>query len=287
MTPVEQGFLLLTGYLGDPYRKPLTTAQFRDLTLRVQKMERLGKNRQMTREDIVSLGYDARFADRVLTLLSHTQLLEQYLERGRQRDCFPVTRRSTDYPQRLRDCLNAEAPGVLWAKGDLRLLEKPKVALVGSRDLGEENLRFAWLVGKQAALQGYVLVSGNARGADREAQDACLAHGGKVISVVADKLDKHPVQKNVLYLSEEGFDLDFTARRALSRNRVIHSLGTKTFVAQSGLGKGGTWDGTRKNLQGGWSAVFCCKDGSPASLELANLGATLITDMDLYDIDTL
>ena len=40
MNPRERGFLLLTGYLGDPERKPLTVAQFRELAKRMQTMEK-------------------------------------------------------------------------------------------------------------------------------------------------------------------------------------------------------------------------------------------------------
>ena len=87
------------------------------------------------------------------------------------------------------------------------------VALVGSRELREENWKFAAEVGRQAALQGYVLVSGNARGADRTAQEACLAAGGKVICVVADDLWKQPLRENILYLSEDDFEEGFSAQR--------------------------------------------------------------------------
>ena len=131
-------------------------------------------------------------------------------------------------------------------------------------------------MGRQAALQGYALVSGNARGADRTAQEACLAAGGWVISVVADGLDKQTARERMLYLSEDGFEEAFSAARALSRNRVIHALGCKTFVAQCSYRKGGTWDGTVKNLRFGWSPVFCFRDGSAAAELLAQMGAELV-----------
>jgi predicted Rossmann fold nucleotide-binding protein DprA/Smf involved in DNA uptake len=180
-----------------------------------------------------------------------------------------------------------EAPGVLWAKGDPELLQRPAIALVGSRDLNEGNLDFARQVGAAAAQQGYVLVSGNARGADRAAQDSCLEQAGCVISVVSDRLDKYPLQNRILYLSEEGYDLAFSPARALQRNRIIHSLGNKTFVAQCALGKGGTWSGTVKNLQAAWSPVFCFCDGSAASLELEQRGAMLVDLPALHKIEAL
>lgn len=279
MTAGEQGFLLLTGYLGDPERMPLTIPQFRNLAKRMQAREKPKEDRELTQTDLVEMGFDRRFAQQVLTLLSQTEQLHWYLEEGRRRDCHPITRISQSYPQRLRSCLGLDAPGVLWTKGDIGLLTQPIIGLVGSRDLLEKNREFAQQVGYQAARQGYVLVSGHARGADRAAQDSCLEHGGRVISVVSDQLEKHPLQKNVLYISEEGFDLAFSPQRALQRNRIIHSLGCKTFVAQCTLGKGGTWDGTRKNLRFGWSPVFCFQDGSEASRELACLGAVGV-DMD-------
>lgn len=287
MTVGEQGFLLLTGYLADPECKPLTVAQFRNLTLRMHAAEKPEQERELTQEDIIALGFDRAFAQRVIGLLSREEQLEWYLQRGKQHGCAPITRISGDYPDRLRRRLGAEAPGVIWAKGDVSLLQQPAVALVGSRDLCDENREFAYQVGKQAALQGYALVSGDARGADRTAQESCLAHGGTVISIVSDELYKHTAAENMLYISEEGFDIGFSSYRALQRNRLIHCLGIKTFVAQCTLGKGGTWSGTKNNLRFGWSPVFCFHDESEASRELKELGAALIEAEQLDDIAAL
>ena len=55
------------------------------------------------------------------------------------------------------------------------------------------------------------------------------------------------------------------------------------FVAQAALGKGGTWDGTVKNLRFGWSSVACFRDGSEAMAELEQRGAYLIGIEDLKD----
>lgn len=223
-------------------------------------------------------------AERILNLLGEEELLEQYLAAGAGYGCVPVVRGSDSYPLVLRKRLGEESPGVLWANGNLSLLCEPTVSLVGSRELSEDNRAFAWEVGRQAALQGYTLVSGNARGADRTAQDSCLENGGKVISVVADELRKYSGGEKVLYLSEDGFGEGFSSLRALSRNRVIHGLGLKTFVAQASLGMGGTWDGTVKNLRFGWSDVFCFKDGSEAAIQLHQMGAELVTQKDLASI---
>ena len=214
-------------------------------------------------------------------------MLQLYMNRAKRLDCVPVTRVTEQYPLILRHRLGLDSPGTLWAKGDLSMLNAPAVALVGSRELHPDNLAFAEAVGTDAAKQGLVLVSGNARGADRAAQDACLRAGGKVISIVADELWKHPAGENILYLSEEDYDSPFTAQRALSRNRCIHALGMVSFVAQAQFGKGGTWDGTARNLRFGWSPVACFRDGSKASKELEQMGAYLIGTEELGDFSIL
>lgn len=287
MTGAEQGFLLLTSHLGDPARRPLSIAQFRELALRAGKMGKPLAQRELTEKDLRMLGCDAAFSTRIQELLSQQEQLRWYLDKGRKKGCIPITRISDGYPHRLRKCLGLNAPGVLWMKGDRDILRLPAIALVGSRDLNDANREFAWEVGKQAAKQGYVLISGHARGADRQAQDSCLEHGGKVISVVSDQLEKHCEHGNVLYLSEDGFDLPFSAERALKRNRVIHSLSPKTFVAQCGYGKGGTWNGTKNNLRFGWSTVFCFDDGGETCQELVRMGAYPVTVEDLWDISGL
>ena len=281
----EAGFLLLTSHLGDPRRRVLTVPQLRTLAKRVGELEK--EDRELTAEDLVSIGYDRAMAERMLALLDSEEQLSWYVKKGERVSCVPVARVNPMYPEILKKRLGWDCPGCLWAKGDLSLLTRPAVALVGSRDLRPENRRFAEEAGWQAAKQGFILISGNARGADKAAQDACLAAGGQVISVVADSLEGHMLQPNTLYLSEDGFDLPFSPRRALSRNRVIHALGMRTLVAQCSLGKGGTWDGTVKNLRSGCSPVFCFRDGSSAMTELAAMGARLVTEQELENLQAL
>ena len=287
MNARDRGFLLLTSHLGDPQRKVLTVAQFRQLAQRVSLMAKPKENRQLTVQDMILLGYSEDMALRILSLLSDEEQLSWYVQKGAKMDCQPITRVSEGYPISLRQRLGTDCPGCLWTKGDQSLLKKQAVALVGSRDLLPSNYAFAEEVGRQAAKQGFVLVSGNARGADRVAQEACLDAGGQVISVVADSLQKCPLSCNVLYLSEDSFDSDFSAQRALSRNRVIHCLADRVFVAQCSLGKGGTWSGVTQNLRHNWSNVFCFADESHAMQELIQRGAEPIKTEDLQNLPGL
>ena len=287
MNPLERGFLLLSSHLGNPDRTPLTAPQLRVLADRMVKSNFVAEDRDLVLSDLQKLGYNREMSHRILQLLSQGEELDYYLNRGKRTGCIPLTRVNPQYPLILRQRLGLDSPGCLWAKGPLSILESPAVSLVGSRDLRPENAGFAEAVGRYAALQGLTLVSGNARGADRTAQNACLEAGGKVISIVADELSRQPEREDILYLSEEDFDLPFSTQRALSRNRCIHALGRMTFVAQSDFKKGGTWDGTVKNLRFNWSPVACFRDNSDACRQLEQMGAFCVTETDLADISSL
>ena len=281
LNPGEYGFLLLTSNLGNPDRKPLSVARMRELFDRSDRIKRRDPAGNVSVYDFTSIGYSHKFAQHIIDLLCDEELLQYYLHKSRKADCVPITRATESYPILVRKRLGLDSPGVLWAKGDMSILKNPTVSLVGSRDLNPANEKFAAEVGRQAAIQGYTLVSGNARGADKTAQRACLAAGGSVVCVVADSLKEHKTRSNVLYLSESSFDEPFSAQRALSRNRVIHALGLMTFVAQASLHSGGTWDGTVKNLRNGWSPVYGFEDGSDAMLELGQMG------LERIDLDAL
>lgn len=283
----ERGFLLLTSHLGDPERKVLTGPQLRVLAQAVAGVKMDKRSGDVGEQELMDLGFNRQSAQKILQLLSEEERLDWYLRSGSQSDCLAITRVSPGYPKILRQRLGLDSPGCLWIKGDPTLLFTPAISLVGSRDLRKDNFAFAQQVGKQAARQGITLISGNARGADTAAQEACLEYGGRVISVVADRLEKHPLRENVLYISEDGYDLDFSSQRALSRNRVIHALGSCVLVAQSSLEKGGTWDGTVKNLKYNWSPVYCYNDGSKAISQLLQMGAYPVTEEQLCRLKDL
>ena len=287
MTGAERGFLLLCCHLGNPERRPLTVAQFRKLSRRVREAEKAPGDRELALSDLTRLGYGKPEAEQILSLFSEEDLLDRYLRKAEKAGCIPLTPLSPGYPRRLWEALGDDAPACLWARGDLTLLLKAGIALVGSRDLHPENREFARQAGLEAAKQDLILISGNARGADRTAQEAALAANGKVISILADRLTDHEPRENLLYLSEEGFDLEFSAQRALSRNRCIHAMGLAAIAAQCSLRTGGTWDGSVKNLRFGWSPLYVFDDGSESAELLTEMGAVKIGFEELKNLRNL
>ena len=276
--------LLLCSRLGDPESKPLTMPQFRELGLRVRASGmQEDRFRQLQLRDLIALGYGEENAARILYLMNRQDALHRYLAKGQLQNIHPLTRISPQYPRCFRDCLQDAAPAVLFYRGDPALLERPAVAVIGSRKLRPENEAFARTAGRLAAEKGFILVSGGAEGADLAAQEACLEAGGSCVIFPADSLVSHVPTPNTLYISTDGYDIHFSAPRALFRNRLIHIMGKKVFAAQCTHGSGGTWQGCLENLKQSWSELYVFDDGSPAMTALMEQGAAGITE--LHDID--
>ena len=266
MTAAETGLLLLCCALPEVEDRPLTMVQFQELAKRARALGPGGEDplRELTEHDLARLGYAQGQCVRIVRLLSRDTQLERYLRAAERNGIVPITRLSQRYPARLRQTLGQRCPAVLFAKGDLALLGARCISVVGSRELTECGRAFAEAAGRLIARSDYALCSGGAMGADRAAQEACLKNGGSAVIFPAGRLLDCPVQANVLYLADQGYDLPFSAQRALTRNHFIHAMGEKTLVAQCRAGTGGTWDGTTENLRRGWSPVFVNSDGAQA-----------------------
>ena len=276
MRQTERGLLLLCCPLGDAMAGALSLAQARELSRRARAAG-IGEEdpfRDVTVKDVRRLGYSEYEAGHIVSLLGRERQLDGYLLAAEKADVAVITRLDARFPQRLREQLGARCPAALFCRGDLRLLQRPCISVVGSRHLASPGAQFAAQAGRLAVREGFTLCSGDAMGADRTAQEACLRGGGSVLIFPATELVYCPARENVLYAAEGGFELGFSAQRALGRNRFIHAMGEKTLVAQTGFGKGGTWSGSLDNLQHEYSPLFVFDDGSEGARALCARGAT-------------
>ena len=254
----------------------LSLAQARELSRRARAAG-IGEEdpfRDVTVKDVRRLGYSEYEAGHIVSLLGRERQLDGYLLAAEKADVAVITRLDARFPQRLREQLGARCPAALFCRGDLELLQSVCVSVVGSRHLASPGAQFAAQAGRLAAKEGFTLCSGDAMGADRTAQEACLSNGGSVLIFPATELVYCPVRENVLYAAEGGFELGFSAQRALGRNRFIHAMGEKTLVAQTSFGKGGTWNGSLDNLQHEYSPLFVFDDKSEGAQALCARGAT-------------
>jgi DNA processing protein len=138
----------------------------------------------------------------------------------------------------------ADPPPVLWARGNVRALEKPAVALVGSRAGSAYALAVADRLAGDLAARGLVVVSGLARGVDSAAHRAALAVRGATVAVMGCGADRvYPAEHETLArdIAAEGAILSELApgtpplpRFFPRRNRIISGLVRAVVVIEAG-----------------------------------------------------
>jgi DNA processing protein len=143
------------------------------------------------------------------------------------------------YPRALGEL--DDAPPVLTVKGDLNLLDRPLIAVVGARNASAAACRFARQLAYDLGQQGAVVVSGLARGIDSAAHDGSLDSG--TIGVVAGGIDVfYPPENEArqtamfergLVVAEMPPGTEPRARHFPYRNRIIAGLTLGTVVVEA------------------------------------------------------
>ncbi|MDX8522226.1 DNA-processing protein DprA [Mesorhizobium dulcispinae] len=278
-----QATALLVGRFGEGRAKPLTRVEFNRVA---QNLHQRGlRPSDLFRQLPDDLPVDR---ERLSLLISRGTALALAVESWSQVGIRLVSRADPNYPARFRRLLKSGSSPILYYAGDLSLLERPTISVVGSRDATQEGLRFAHVIGERAAAEGVVTVSGDARGVDRAAMEGGLDHGGYAVGILSDSLFKSVLSKryrqaigsgNLLLISHVEPDARFTVTQAMERNRYIYAAGDVVIVADSDI-KGGTWSGAIENLKHRWAPAFVrtgheTREGNVA---LLNAGLVEISD---------
>ncbi len=82
-----------------------------------------------------------------------------------------------------------DPPAVLWVRGDVALLSRPGIAVVGTRAPSTYGAGMAELLSRDLANRGMAIFSGMARGVDSAAHKGALDAGGKTVAVWGTGLD--------------------------------------------------------------------------------------------------
>lgn len=152
-----------------------------------------------------------------------------------------------DYPKRLRQC--ADAPVLLFVKGNAELDPPRSVSIVGTRTPTEQGKRLCEELVEGLVESGATIVSGLAYGIDIVAHRAALRNGLQTIGCVAHGLDRiypgeHAATAKEMcgqgaLISELTSGSTFAPGNFPARNRVIAGLSDCTVVVESGP-KGGS-----------------------------------------------
>ena len=285
----------------EPAASPLTLREWNALARKMHDTEikyprsLLG----LSAEDLAKhLGLIATEADRIAHLLARGGSIALELEHLAASGIWCLTRVDDAYPSQLRNGLKHQAPPVLFGAGELEILEKPAIAIVGSRNLDESGQSFAKSLGALCAQQSVAVVSGGARGTDRVAMQAALEAGGHAVGFIADSLIRTIRQPDVREFVTDGRlalltpyrpDNGFSVAAAMGRNKIIYGSADYAVVVSSDYRKGGTWAGAVEALTAGWCPVFVRSGAnvSAGNRELINKGAFPLADGELEGIASI
>ena len=131
---------------------------------------------------------------------------EQELAKIRALGCRLVSWDEAAYPKRLLEIY--DPPPLLYVRGNVELLERHSMAIVGARKPTPYGVQMAEKLGRDLAARGLVIVSGMARGIDACAHKGALsAAKGATIGVLGTGLDViYPKENKKLYeqIAEKG-----------------------------------------------------------------------------------
>ena len=162
------------------------------------------------------------------------------------------------YPPLLKEIRSA--PFLLYAVGDLALLNSPQIAMVGTRKPTINGAKTAKQFAQALARVGLTVTSGLALGIDAMSHEGALAEQGRTIAVLGHGMNhRYPrqhvrlfeqIQERGLLLSEFSPDTGPHARHFPQRNRVISGLSLATLVVEAALKSGSLITARLANEQG-------------------------------------
>ena len=167
--------------------------------------------------------------------------LEKELELIEQYGCQVITQDDAAYPPLLKEI--ADAPLMLYVKGELKPEDALSISCVGSRSAKDYGRQVSHRFSYQLAQRGVTVVSGLARGIDTNAHRGALDAGGRTIAVMGnglsliypasnDKLAEEIMQAGAL-ISEFPMGMQPMGKNFPRRNRIISGMTLGTIVVEA------------------------------------------------------
>lgn len=151
-----------------------------------------------------------------------------------------------DYPPLLREI--PDPPAWLYVMGDVALLSRPQLAMVGSRRPSRQGLDDARAFAGALGGAGFVITSGMAYGIDAAAHTAALAADGSTIAVLGTGLDRvyprrhadlaRTIAAHGALVSEQPLGAPPLAGHFPRRNRIISGLSLGVLVVEAAMQSG-------------------------------------------------
>lgn len=182
---------------------------------------------------------DALQPDKVITF---NRIIKEWEENG----INILTYHDTDYPSYLKEI--AQPPWVLYTIGNKELLQRPALAMVGTRNPTNYGKIVANRLAKELVDSGFVIVSGLARGIDSIAHSGALGSNGPTIAVLGSGVDViYPSENKKLYheIAAKGLVISEYPPGTVphpgyfpQRNRIISGLTYGTLIVEASTKSG-------------------------------------------------
>ncbi|MDA3822230.1 MAG: DNA-processing protein DprA [Bacteroidales bacterium] len=295
-----QATILLTSYFSRPNKgdaKPLTNTEWGKLaSWLIEKKSTPAAFIEKDAKTLLDGWEDAKItSERIVELLSRGHSFALAMEKWERAGLWVLTRSDTAYPKRLKSRLKMQAPPVLFGCGNQDLLNSGGLAVVGSRKAMPDDLSFTQYIGRNAAQNGVMIISGAAKGIDETSMLASVESGGFAIGVMADSLlrasssakwRKGLMEQRAVLISSFYPEAGFNVGNAMARNKYIYCLSDSALVVHSGK-TGGTVSGAKENLKKQWVPLWVkpTDDTEAANAELVELGGRYCgLDSDSVDV---
>jgi predicted Rossmann fold nucleotide-binding protein DprA/Smf involved in DNA uptake len=234
---------------------------------------------------------DASMSARIVARLDQATSFAFALDDAQQSGLRILSALGDDFPPALRGKLGRSAPPLLYALGDVRLLSRGGLGVVGSRAVSETGAEVARLAATAAVAAGLGVLSGGAKGVDRLAMNAALDARGHIVGVLADSLLRTARDPEVRKAVSDGLvclcspykpTAGFTVANAMGRNKLIYAMSTATLVVECEEGSGGTWAGAAEALRSKTTPVIAWMGpgATPGNHALVRLGARPLEHLD-------
>lgn len=212
-----------------------------------QLLQRFGHPEQVflaTQRDWLNAG----LKDKTIEYLQNPdwQAIETDLQWLQQPNNHILTLDHIYYPKYLREI--HDAPPVLYAHGQLDVLHRPQIAIVGTRKPSQQGYELAKGFASSITQAGFVVISGLAMGIDEAAHWGAVAVNGQTIAVTGTGLDRvypaknyqlaHTIAQHGLLLSEFPLKTPAHAENFPRRNRIISGMSLGTLVIEANVRSG-------------------------------------------------
>lgn len=286
ITERTKAILLFTSYFTkslDRNLMPLSTAEWNRL-VRWLQIKTINPEDFLT-QDTNSLLVDWQdytiTIERISALLERKSALAIALDKWIKVGIWILSRGDIAYPKKLKERLKENTPPILFGIGNVELLNRNYIGIVGSGQTSDAQLEDTKFIGKNISKNGYGVVSGGAKGIDESGMLGALEAGGYSLGFVADSLlkksttssyRKYIINNQLCLVSPFNPESAFKMGNAMSGNKLIYTQSDATIVVKSDI-KGGTWEGAKENINKQWVPIWVIDCNEKGNEEIIKMGA--------------